>query len=98
MNQSQQSVLSSRKQVDDIGSNLTAVSDLVNNVAEQAGNLSTASVEQNVTAESFSESMQVIVDITRRSSDTAEQLAKTTSQLFKCKDEVNYHMGKFNLS
>lgn len=98
MNQSQQSVLSSRQQVDDIGSNLTAVSDLVNNVAEQAGNLSTASVEQNVTAESFSESMQVIVDITRRSSDTAEQLAKTTSQLFKCKDEVNFHMAKFNLS
>lgn len=97
MDQSQQSVLSSRQQVNDIGTNLTEVSELVYNVAEQAGNLASASVQQNVTAESFNESMQVIVGITRQSSDTARQLDKTTHQLSQCTDEINYHMAKFDL-
>lgn len=98
MSQSQQSVLSSRQQVNDISSHLSAVSDLVSNVAEQVINLSSASVEQNVTAESFNESMQIIVSITRQSSDTAGQLDKTSRQLLLCKEEINYHMAKFSLS
>ncbi|WP_064609478.1 methyl-accepting chemotaxis protein [Photobacterium sp. J15] len=98
MEQSRQSMLSSRQQVNDIGTHLGDVSELINNVAEQAINLSSASVEQNVTAESFNESMQVIVGITRQSSDTAEQLEKTARQLSQCKDEINVHMSKFRLS
>ncbi|WP_299017872.1 methyl-accepting chemotaxis protein [uncultured Photobacterium sp.] len=98
MDLSRQSMLSSRQQVNDIGTHLGDVSELVNNVAEQAINLSSASVEQNVTAESFNESMQVIVGITRQSSETAAQLAKTARQLSQCKDEINIHMSKFRLS
>ena len=98
MNESQKSVVSSRQQVNDIGIHLEDVSEFVNNVAEQAISLSSASVEQSATAEAFNESMQVIVGITRQSSDTAEQLAKTARQLSQCKDEINFHVSKFNLS
>ncbi|OLQ72916.1 hypothetical protein BIT28_06955 [Photobacterium proteolyticum] len=98
MNESQSSVVSSRQQVNDIGVHLEDVSEFVNNVAEQAISLSSASVEQSATADAFNESMQVIVGITRQSSDTAEQLARTARQLSQCKDEINFHMSKFNLS
>jgi len=98
MKESQQSVVSSRQQVNDIGIHLEDVSEFVNNVAEQAINLSSASVEQSATAEAFNESMQVIVGITRQSSDTAEQLARRARELSQCKDEINFHMSKFRLS
>ena len=98
MNESRQSVLSSRQQVNGIGSHLASVSGLVNNVAEQAIQLSSASVEQNVTAESFNDSMQVIVGITQQSSETAAQLAQTAGHLSQCKDDINRHMAKFHLS
>ncbi|MGR5133347.1 methyl-accepting chemotaxis protein [Vibrio alfacsensis] len=98
MGQSRKAMLVSQQQVNDIGVNLNDVRHLVQNVADQAINLSSASIEQNVTAESFNESMQVIVEITRASSDTANVLEKTAQQLTKCKDDINTHMTKFHLS
>lgn len=98
MEQSRNAMSSSHQQVNDIGSHLTNVQGLVSNVADQAINLSSAAVEQNVTAESFNESMQVIVDITRRYSERAEQLEKTAEELAACKDEINQHVSQFHLA
>ncbi|MET1281374.1 methyl-accepting chemotaxis protein [Vibrio navarrensis] len=98
MEQSRNAMSASHQQVNDIGSHLHNVQDLVSNVADQAINLSSASVEQNVTAESFNESMQVIVDITRRYSERAEQLEKTAEQLAACKDDINEHVSQFHMS
>lgn len=98
MGQSRKAMLISQQQVNDIGVNLNDVQHLVQNVADQAINLSSASIEQNVTAESFNDSMHVIVEITRTSSTTASVLEKTALQLSQCRDDINTHMTKFQLS
>ncbi|AXY03482.1 methyl-accepting chemotaxis protein [Vibrio alfacsensis] len=98
MGQSRKAMLVSQQQVNDIGINLNDVQHLVQNVADQAINLSSASIEQNVTAESFNDSMHVIVEITRTSSSTASVLEKTARQLSQCRDDINTHMTKFQLS
>lgn len=98
MDVSQRSVESSRHQVEEIGKNISNVAELIKNVEEQTVSLSQAAAEQSTTSESFNQSLQVIVDVTRRSSETGEQLAGTAQQLAQCKDEIFTHMDEFQLS
>lgn len=98
MDISRKSVESSRHQVEEIGGHIINVAELIKNVEEQTISLSQAAVEQSVTSESFNKSLQVIVGVTRTSSETGLQLAGTAQQLARCKDEIYTHMDAFQLS
>ncbi len=98
MGVSQESVASSRYQVEEIGSHISHVAELIKNVEEQTVSLSQATVEQSATSESFNRSLQVIVDVTRTASTTSEALAGSALQLSQCKDEIYTHMNEFQLS
>lgn len=98
MGVSQESVASSRYQVEEIGSHISHVAGLIKNVEEQTVSLSQATVEQSATSESFNRSLQVIVTVTRTASTTGEQLAGSALQLSQCKDEIYTHMNEFQLS
>jgi len=98
MGVSQESVASSRLQVEEIGSHISHVAGLIQNVEEQTVSLSQAMVEQSATSESFNKSLQVIVGVTRTASTTGEQLEDSALQLSHCKDEIYTHMNEFQLS
>ncbi|MDX2321673.1 MAG: methyl-accepting chemotaxis protein [Moritella sp.] len=98
MSVSQTSVASSRLQVEEIGSHISHVAGLINNVEEQTVSLSQAMIEQSATSESFNRSLQVIVNVTRTASTTGEELAGSALKLSQCKDEIYTHMNEFELS
>lgn len=98
MRVSQDSVASSHVQVEEISQHIHRVSDLIQNVDNQTLSLSTAAEQQSMTAESFNQSLQVIVEVTRAATDVGQQLAGNAQQLSQCKDEIHEHMTEFQLT
>ncbi|MGF1750982.1 methyl-accepting chemotaxis protein [Vibrio cionasavignyae] len=85
----------SKEQVEAVGEQIQAVLERVNNVTGQTINLSSAVVEQRSTAESFNDSMKVIVDISHNTSDMAKRLRDGTADLSNAQDAINQHVSRF---
>jgi methyl-accepting chemotaxis protein len=80
------------------GQVLTKVVDVSNNVLSRIEQIATAAEQQSTTAEQISSNVEAISAVTTETSDSAQQLAKASEDLYHLTESLNKLVGQFKLN